>query len=356
MGKKGAARQGLDLVADLPWPWGVGFAVASWLVLHWLAGSSALMPQAIGKVFQWIAPPLLLLMALVSWLRAREAVALLNTTLNAELLRALSWREFERLLFAAFEAHGFEVQDRGGYGADGGVDLVAKRGDQKYYVQCKHWKTHQVGVKVVRELAGIVAANGAAGGYVVASGSYTREAQEFGVRAGLQLLDGAQLLEFLEEGRRRGQHSNETGATDFGATTDRHSRRLQIVLAMVVVVVSAAFWMVNESGRASLTEPSSPKLLPSSLMPRAPVGPAPEASANPPLVDPVDLAVRRAESAQIADEAAMEAAWNAEWKVSAECEHPADWDSQVECGNRYIRARRAFEERWTSRAEGDSWK
>jgi hypothetical protein len=27
MGKKRTARQGLDLVADLPWPWGVGFAI-----------------------------------------------------------------------------------------------------------------------------------------------------------------------------------------------------------------------------------------------------------------------------------------------------------------------------------------
>ena len=177
MGKKGAARQGLDLVAELPWPWGVGFAIASWLALHSLAGSAALLSKAIGTVFQWTVPPILLLMALVSWLRARKAVALLNTTLNAEVLRALSWREFERLLFAAFEAHGFNVQDRGGYGADGGVDLVAKRGDQKYYVQCKHWKTQQVGVNVVRELAGIVATHGAAGGYVVASGRFTREAQ-----------------------------------------------------------------------------------------------------------------------------------------------------------------------------------
>ena len=348
MGKKRTTRQGLDLVADLPWPWGVGFAIASWWALHMLAGSAALLSKAIGTVFQWIVPPLLLVAALVSWLRERKAVALLMTTLNEEVLRTLSWRDFERLLFAAFEAHGFEVQDRGGYGADGGVDVVAKRGDQKYYVQCKHWKTHQVGVKVVRELASIVAANGAAGGYVVASGSYTREAQEFGVRAGLQLLDGAQLLEFLEEGRTRGQHLRETGADSFAKTSERYSRRIRIAVALAVFAVTAAFWIGNDTPDTPQRENTAQKSFsrrPTSISQFKPAAPQ-----GTPLLDPVDMEMRRAEGREVADEAvkeaAKEAAWAAEWQVSPDCEHPADWAAQVECGNRYIRARRAFQKRW----------
>ena len=50
MGKKGAARQGLDVVAELPWPWGAGFAIASWWALHWLASSAALLSKAIGTL------------------------------------------------------------------------------------------------------------------------------------------------------------------------------------------------------------------------------------------------------------------------------------------------------------------
>lgn len=353
MGRKGAGRQGLELVADLPWPWGVGLAGASWWVLHWLAGSSALLPHVIGTVFQFIAPPLLLLMALVSWLRARKAVVLLNTTLNAEGLRALSWREFERLLFAAFEAHGFNVQDRGGHGADGGVDLVAKRGEQKYYVQCKHWKTQQVGVNVVRELAGIVAANGATGGYVVASGRYTREAQEFGVKAGLQLLDGPLLLEFLEEGRSRERHSQEAGGDGFAKTSDRHSRRVGIAMAVVVLAVTAAYWIGSDTPEMPPREPAAPKRSLHRNATSAQASPAPVVRRGT-LMDPVDLAMRRAESAQIANEAAMEATWSAEWKVSPECEHPVDWAAHAECGNRYIRARRVFEGKWNAqRAAGE---
>ena len=348
MGRKGAARQGLELVAEIPWPWGVGFAVASWLGLHWLAGSATLLLQTIGTVFQWIAPPLLLLMALISWLRARRAARLLHTTLDAEALRALSWREFESLLFAAFEAHGFNVQDRGGHGADGGVDLVAKRGDQKYYVQCKHWKTQQVGVNVVRELAGIVATHGAAGGYVVASGRYTREAQEFGVQAGLQLLDETSLLEFLEVGRSHRCRSFASDAADFSAMSARYSRRVRTAVALAVVVV-LAFWVGSQSSDNNGNGLTPPTLLPSRTTARARSSTQPAAPRAAPLVDPVDLEMRRAESRQIADEAAKEAAWAAEWKIPPECEHPVDWAAQVECGNRYIRARRAFDERWEPR-------
>ena len=343
MTRKGTARQGLELVATLPWPWGVGLAVVSWLVLRWFAAMPELMPHVVGTVLQWVIPPLLMVAALISWKRMRRATMLLRTTLDAAALRTLSWREFELLLSAAFEAHGFEVQDRGGKGADGGVDLVAKDGDRKYFIQCKHWKSQQVGVKVVRELAGIVAAYGAQGGYFVASGGYTREAQEFGVNAGLQLFDGPMLLEFLEGGRVRRGDSNESPALDFGSNAERNSRRVRIAVALAIVAVTLVFF-----GGSPLTE--SPTRI--RMASRVAVVPAPRATVSakdlphPMPVDPVDLAMRRAEREQIADEASKEAAWAAEWKVAPECEHPVDWAAQVECGNRYIRARRAFEERW----------
>lgn len=54
-----------------------------------------------------------------------------------------------------------------GQGADGGVDLRLRKDGKKAYVQCKHWKKRSVGVKVVRELYGIVMAKKADQGIVV---------------------------------------------------------------------------------------------------------------------------------------------------------------------------------------------
>jgi hypothetical protein len=41
-----------------------------------------------------------------------------------------------------------------------------------------------------------------------------------------------------------------------------------------------------------------------------------------------------------------ELAWSTFYSAPASCEHPADWTAQVECGNQYMRAKKAFEERW----------
>lgn len=40
-------------------------------------------------------------------------------------------------------------------------------------------------------------------------------------------------------------------------------------------------------------------------------------------------------------------AWAAFYSAPASCEHPVDWNAQVECGNQYMRAKRAFEQNWT---------
>jgi phosphopantothenoylcysteine decarboxylase/phosphopantothenate--cysteine ligase len=82
--------------------------------------------------------------------------------------------------------------------AAGGVDLVATRGSDRYFVQCKQWRARQVGVAPVRELFGVVAAEGAAGGYVVTSGVFTGEARRFADGREIELIDGNELRNIVE--------------------------------------------------------------------------------------------------------------------------------------------------------------
>ncbi len=44
--------------------------------------------------------------------------------------------------------------------------------------------------------------------------------------------------------------------------------------------------------------------------------------------------------------ARKEAAWQAYFKPKKACDNPSDWDTQVECGNAHMRAKRDFEDRW----------
>jgi hypothetical protein len=70
-----------------------------------------------------------------------------------EQLRAIDWFQFEKLIALAYSATGV-VTRKGGANPDGGIDLVLDRRGERFGIQCKHWKSWTVGVKVVREMIG----------------------------------------------------------------------------------------------------------------------------------------------------------------------------------------------------------
>jgi hypothetical protein len=116
-----------------------------------------------------------------------------------ELLDSLEWRRFEELVTWYFHKAGFRAE-RSRVGADGGVDIHLFRTNDKRpfaYVQCKAWHTYDVGVKPVRELFGVMAADGIGTGYFVTSGDFTADALEFAKGQPLKLVTGDHLLEKL---------------------------------------------------------------------------------------------------------------------------------------------------------------
>ena len=116
----------------------------------------------------------------------------------------MSWREFELLVGEAFRLQGYSVTELGGAGADGGVDLVLRKGNEKFLVQCKQWKAFKVGVEVVRELYGVMAAQGAAGGFVITSGTFTADAKSFAEGRNVKLVDGPRLFDLLKQAKSSG--------------------------------------------------------------------------------------------------------------------------------------------------------
>ena len=119
----------------------------------------------------------------------------------------MTWRQFEMLVGEGFRLQGFQVAETGGGGADGGVDLVltraGKNGGEKFLVQCKQWRAFKVGVDVVRELYGVMAAKGATGGFVVTSGRFTEDAIGFASGRNVTLVDGPKLHALLRQASRR---------------------------------------------------------------------------------------------------------------------------------------------------------
>lgn len=219
--KSSPAEDFMDLVALLPWWVGVALAAISFLVLHGLANQpspAGITPGQMGQfvtrslvgslalVGQLVVPVLCLFGALGSYLRRKRRVQLVSdvaTARSADALNGLSWREFELLVGEAFRMQGYEVCELGGQTADGGVDLELRKGRELFLVQCKQWKAFKVSVTVVRELYGVMARRGAAGGYVITSGTFTADATDFARGTNIRLVDGNQLFGLLQQARRQ---------------------------------------------------------------------------------------------------------------------------------------------------------
>jgi restriction system protein len=210
----------LDLASRLPWKVSAALAPVSFVILHLIANALAHAAPAgnlsdMGSVvirgfvyafaatFQYVLPLALLVGSAAAFARRHRARALLNGARSNGTtdIGGLSWRDFERVVGEGFRGRGFEVVERGGAAPDGGIDLVLTRGKEQFLVQCKQWRAQQVGVSVVRELYGVMAAEGASGGYVVTSGTFTKDARRFAAGRNVELIDGQALDGLLRDGR-----------------------------------------------------------------------------------------------------------------------------------------------------------
>jgi len=217
--KTGLLEDMLDWVSLMPWWAGVAIAAIGYVVLHRLATpvqATAVQPGQVGSLLaqsiftslasigQYLVPFVGLAGAAMSFVRRKQRTTLVADVAQAQSASALdgmSWREFERLVGEAYRLQGYQVTETGGGGADGGIDLVLTKGNEKFLVQCKQWKAYKVGVEVVRELYGVMAAKGATGGFVVTSGQFSGDAKAFADGRNVQLVDGPRLFAMIKQAK-----------------------------------------------------------------------------------------------------------------------------------------------------------
>lgn len=212
--RKNLIEDVVELTTRLPWWVGVAAALAAWGVLYVLLripppfsfpSDAVILPvlRGVAMGLQFLLPAVFLAGATLSgWLRYKQHKNYADVAgeRGHVALELLTWREFEHLVGEFFRRKGFSVEQRGGHEPDAGVDLVASIGEDRYLVQCKHWRVQRVGVKVVREICGVAAAESAAGVFVVTSGTFTEEARRFVEenRIDIELIAGDQLRRMIQ--------------------------------------------------------------------------------------------------------------------------------------------------------------
>ena len=120
-----------------------------------------------------------------------------------DLVYGMKPREFEEFVAEIYEKLGYRVELTKAT-RDGGKDIIlyadGPTGHNMFYVECKKYdKENPVGVRLVRNLYGVVEADKATAGILVTSSSFTKDAREFAkdVYRRLTLYDYMELLSMV---------------------------------------------------------------------------------------------------------------------------------------------------------------
>jgi restriction system protein len=214
-----------DIGTLLPWWVTLVLAVGAYLFFHSLSmmdvapvtgpenlgkGVPLLLLKNVSVYLQYAVPALLVLGALTSLIRSWHRSMLFNrvsSSADVDSVDALSWEQFETLVHEWYSRRGYAVTETS-KGPDGGIDLKVRKDGQTASVQCKHWKSRKVGVSIVREQYGIMAAENLDEGFVVSSGEFTADAYAFAKGKPLTLVNGQQLQNDIKQGRRTDLHAS----------------------------------------------------------------------------------------------------------------------------------------------------
>src|SRR6202000_1139829 len=83
---------------------------------------------------------------------------------------------------------------------DGGLDLVlTDSAGERIGVQCKHWKSWNVGVKIVRELLGALQIAGINRGILITMRGFTVDAKTIADKHRIQLINESGFRQLLEK-------------------------------------------------------------------------------------------------------------------------------------------------------------
>jgi len=116
-----------------------------------------------------------------------------------EKLREIDWYQFEQITAIIYKTAGYKVTRPSGYKPDGGIDLIVEKDGIQWAVQCKHWKTRNVGVKAVREFLGALQDSGINRGIFITLYGYTHEAKQFAERNGIEIMNETNLLKLIDQ-------------------------------------------------------------------------------------------------------------------------------------------------------------
>jgi hypothetical protein len=172
-----------------------------------------------------------------------------------EQLRTIDWFQFERLVGLLYRKQGYGVTRRGGANPDGGIDLVIEKDGQRTAVQCKQWKTWNVGVKAVREFLGALTDAGIRKGIFVTLCGYTGEAKQLADKHGIEIMNEVGLAKMLQSTNAMSDPETLAILNDTRKLCPKCERRMEIKTARKGRGAGQMFWGCSGYPRCRFTMP-----------------------------------------------------------------------------------------------------
>lgn len=145
--------------------------------------------------------------AVLLYLKSYQSKRLLASQTGLESIRQLSWRKFEDLITEAYRQNGYKIRREPISGSDGGIDIIVEKDGYVVLVQCKQWRLRKLGVKIVREMYGILKATDADELHIVTTGRISSEASSFARAKPIKLIYGKELLNLIESAQGKADKS-----------------------------------------------------------------------------------------------------------------------------------------------------
>lgn len=139
----------------------------------------------------------LLIGSLLSFYLMLKRRRLVSAQTGMDSIKSLSWRQYEDLITEAYKRNGYSVVREPVDGSDQGIDIIVARDGVTVLIQCKQWKARKVGVRLVRELFGVLHAANANEAHIVTTGYFTNEAMQFAEGKQIKLIYGGKLLDLI---------------------------------------------------------------------------------------------------------------------------------------------------------------
>lgn len=192
-----------DILLDAPWWVSVLLAAITYLsftvVFPLIETSNPIINMFKGAI-TYMGPffsALLLLPAPFAYFNSRRKKQLLDVQSDIDTIKALSWKAFEELVAEAYRRQGYRVIENG-FGPDGGVDVKLVKDGKITLVQCKQWRSKNVGVSVIREMFGVLTAQQAYKVIVICCGGFTADAVAFANDKPIELIGDIKLLAMVK--------------------------------------------------------------------------------------------------------------------------------------------------------------